>query len=42
MPAGAWIMLGFGALVLYGGLAACLVIAVRSTREKRRREDSGA
>jgi hypothetical protein len=35
MPLGAWVMLLFGCVVLYGGLAACLVIAVRATKAKR-------
>lgn len=29
MPVSAWIMLVFGSLVLYGGLALCLRIAAR-------------
>jgi hypothetical protein len=29
MPLSAWIMLAFGCLVLYGGLAVCLRIAAR-------------
>ncbi len=29
MPISAWIMLAFGCLVLYGGLAWCLMIARR-------------
>ena len=33
MPLGAWIMLVFGCLVLYGGLALCLSIAARGRRE---------
>jgi len=33
MPPGAWIMLAFGSLVLYGGLVWCLAIAWRSRRE---------
>ncbi len=28
MPISAWIMLGFGCLVLYGGLGVCILIAV--------------
>ncbi len=30
MPASAWIMLIFGCLVLYGGLALCITIAIRN------------
>ena len=30
MPFSAWIMLVFGCVVLYGGLAACLRIAARN------------
>jgi hypothetical protein len=30
MPLSAWAMLIFGCLVLYGGLAACLLIAFRN------------
>ncbi len=33
MPLSAWIMLGFGCLVLYGGLGACLFIAYRRRGE---------
>jgi hypothetical protein len=29
MPLSAWIMLVFGCLVLYGGLAWCIAIAIR-------------
>ena len=29
MPVSAWIMLVFGCLVLYGGLAVCIRIALR-------------
>ena len=29
MPFSAWIMLVFGCLVLYGGLAWCVMIAIR-------------
>jgi len=32
MPLSAWIMLAFGCLVLYGGLALCLFIAARGRR----------
>jgi hypothetical protein len=32
MPISAWIMFTFGCLVLYGGLAVCLVIARRGRR----------
>jgi hypothetical protein len=35
MPAGAWIMLVFGAAVLYGGLAVCLRIAWKAEKAKR-------
>ena len=34
MPLSAWLMLIFGALVLYGGLGWCLYIAIRN-RNKR-------
>jgi len=34
MPISAWIMLIIGCLVLYGGLAVCIGIAVRSSRQK--------
>ena len=30
MPVSAWLMLVFGVVVLYGGFAACVVLAVRS------------
>lgn len=33
MPGGAWVMLVFGAVVLYGGLAWCLKIAVTSSKK---------
>jgi hypothetical protein len=29
MPLSAWLMLIFGCLVLYGGLALCITIAIR-------------
>ncbi|MBN2171668.1 MAG: MetS family NSS transporter small subunit [Candidatus Krumholzibacteriota bacterium] len=32
MPLSAWLMLAFGCLVLYGGLAVCLGIAARGRR----------
>jgi len=35
MPLSAWIMLAFGALVLYGGLAVALAIAHRGRRRRR-------
>lgn len=35
MPTSAWLMLGFGCVVLYGGLAACLGIAWRGRGGKR-------
>ncbi len=34
MPTSAWIMLVIGCLVLYGGLALCIGIAVRSSKKK--------
>ena len=34
LPASAWIMLAFGALVLYGGLGACLWIAIKKRRKR--------
>ncbi len=33
MPLSAWLMLIFGCLVLYGGLAVCLFIASRARKE---------
>ncbi len=33
MPMSAWIMLVLGCLVLYGGLAWCLRIAIRGRRD---------
>ena len=35
MPTSAWIMLIIGCLVLYGGLAMCIGIAMRSAKEKK-------
>ncbi len=35
MPASAWIMFGFGCLVLYGGLGLCLGIAWRKRDRDR-------
>ncbi len=32
MPLSAWLMLVFGCLVLYGGLAVCLAIAARGRK----------
>lgn len=37
MPVTGWIMLAFGCLVLYGGLAVCLSIARRKNRAGERR-----
>jgi hypothetical protein len=34
MPLSAWLMLAFGCVVLYGGLAVCLTIAARGKRDK--------
>ncbi|MBN1754584.1 MetS family NSS transporter small subunit [bacterium] len=34
MGVGAWIMLGFGILVLYGGFLWCLLRAIRSKSNK--------
>lgn len=34
MPLSAWLMLAFGCLVLYGGLALCIRIAVRNRHPK--------
>ena len=34
MPLSAWIMLIIGCLVLYGGLALCIGIAVRKSKKK--------
>jgi hypothetical protein len=36
MPISAWIMFIFGSLVLYGGLAMCIGIAIRSSRKSQR------
>ncbi|MCF7976280.1 MAG: MetS family NSS transporter small subunit [Phycisphaerae bacterium] len=36
MPISAWIMFVFGSLVLYGGLAVCIGIAVRSSKKNPR------
>jgi len=33
MPISAWIMFAFGCLVLYGGLALCIGIAVRKQKQ---------
>lgn len=33
MPFTAWIMLTFGCLVLYGGLAICLFVALRNRKK---------
>ena len=41
MPLSAWIMLGFGCTVLYGGLAVCLLIAI-SKRKEEGDENGGA
>jgi len=41
MPVSAWIMLGFGCLVLYGGLGFCLLLAWRKGRERAAREGGG-
>ncbi|NQT26567.1 MetS family NSS transporter small subunit [candidate division KSB1 bacterium] len=30
MPLSAWLMMTFGCLILYGGLAICLVIAMKN------------
>ncbi len=30
MPLSAWIMFGFGCVILYGGLAVCIGIAIRN------------
>ncbi len=35
MPLSAWIMLVFGMLILYGGLALCIGIAMRSSKQKK-------
>ncbi len=40
MPLSAWIMFIFGCLVLYGGLALCIGIAIRK-RNKQRRVTAG-
>jgi hypothetical protein len=32
MPVSAWIMFAFGCLVLYGGLALCISIAIRKQK----------
>ncbi len=37
MSLSAWIMLAFGCLVLYGGLAICIAIARRNSRKKRKK-----
>jgi hypothetical protein len=34
MPLSAWLMLLFGCVVLYGGLAYCLSIALRNRRDR--------
>ncbi|MFC1764924.1 MetS family NSS transporter small subunit [Planctomycetota bacterium] len=34
MPLSAWLMLLFGGLVLYGGLAVCIGIALRHHRNR--------
>lgn len=34
MPISAWLMLAFGCLVLYGGLAFCIGIAMRNRNPK--------
>jgi len=33
MPLSAWLMLIFGCLVLYGGLALCITIAIRKRKK---------
>ena len=33
MPLSAWIMLVFGCLVLYGGLAVCIAITLRKKKK---------
>jgi len=33
MPLSAWIMFAFGCLILYGGLAVCITIAIRKRRK---------
>ncbi len=33
MPLSAWIMFGFGCLVLYGGLAWCISVACRKRKQ---------
>lgn len=33
MTLSAWLMLAFGCLVLYGGLAVCLTIAIRNRQQ---------
>ena len=38
MPVAGWLMLAFGCLVLYGGLAICLSIARRGRSSGRTRE----
>jgi hypothetical protein len=35
MPISAWIMFIFGSVILYGGLALCIGIAVRSSKAKK-------
>ncbi|MCP4452810.1 MAG: MetS family NSS transporter small subunit [Planctomycetes bacterium] len=35
MPTSAWIMFIFGSVILYGGLALCIGIAVRSSNKKK-------
>lgn len=35
MPISAWIMLVVASLILYGGLIACIVIAIRKSSSKR-------
>ena len=35
MPVSAWIMFAFGSLVLYGGLAWCIGIAIRKQKQEK-------
>jgi len=37
MPVGAWLMLIFGCVVLYGGFAWCLAIALRNRHASEER-----
>ncbi len=41
MPVSAWIMFGFGCVVLYGGLILCLLVAYKNRNIQKKKNGSG-